>query len=169
MLNQTELLALLDGRGIEHKTVTHEAAFTVDQAQSVRGMLEGGHTKNLFLKDKKGQYFLVSALEDAEIDLKTIHSRIGGRGRVSFGQADKMESYLGVTPGSVTLFAALNDKDQNVTVIVDQKLAECTLMNAHPLINTATTQIATADLFELLGDYDHMPKIVDLTGPAPSE
>lgn len=162
MLTKDTLLALLDQKGFESQTIEHEAAFTVEQAQSLRGQLAGGHTKNLFLKDKKGQYFMVSAAEDADIDLKTIHKRIGGRGRVSFGQADKMEAYLGVTPGSVTLLAALNDHDGQVRIILDKTLADEVLINVHPLINTATTQMKTADLLALLAEYNHMPEIIDL-------
>lgn len=162
MLTKDTLLALLDQKGFESQTIEHEAAFTVEQAQSLRGQLAGGHTKNLFLKDKKGQYFMVSAAEDADIDLKTIHKRIGGRGRVSFGQADKMEAYLGVTPGSVTLLAALNDHEGQVRIILDKTLADEALINVHPLINTATTQMKTADLLALLAEYNHMPEIIDL-------
>lgn len=163
MLTKESVLALLQEKGFVIKTLEHEAAFTVDQAQSLRGVLEGGHTKNLFLKDKKSQYFMVSALEDADIDLKTIHTKIGGRGRVSFGNAEKMQAYLGVTPGSVTLLAALNDKEGHVKIILDKSLADQALINVHPMINTATTQMKTADLLALLNDYNHMPEIIDLS------
>lgn len=163
MFNKESILALLDEKGLETKTIEHEAAFTVDQAQSLRGQLAGGHTKNLFLKDKKSQYFMVSVAEDAEIDLKTIHSKIGGRGRVSFGNAEKMEAFLGVQPGSVTLLAALNDQEGQVKIILDQSLAQQALINVHPLINTATTQMKTADLLALLAEHDHMPEIIDLS------
>ena len=67
MFTKESILALLQEKGFETKTLEHEAAFTVDQAQSLRGQLDGGHTKNLFLKDKKSQYFMVSASEDADI------------------------------------------------------------------------------------------------------
>lgn len=166
MFTKDTVLALLNEKGFESQTIEHEAAFTVDQAQSLRGQLAGGHTKNLFLKDKKGQYFMVSALEDADINLKTIHTLIGGRGRVSFGQADKMEAYLGVVPGSVTLLAALNDDTKQVRIIMDKALADEALINVHPLINTATTQMKTRDLLALLAEYNHMPEIIDLNADA---
>lgn len=163
MFTKESILELLQDKGFETKTLEHEAAFTVDQAQSLRGQLDGGHTKNLFLKDKKSQYFMVSVSEDAEIDLKTLHTKIGGRGRLSFGNAEKMETYLGVLPGSVTLLAALNDREGQVKILLDQSLAAQDQINVHPLINTATTQMKTADLLALLAEYNHMPEIIDLS------
>ena len=83
-----ELFAALDRLGIAHPTVTHPPLFTVEESQALRGTIPGGHTKNLFLKDKKGALFLVTALEDAAIELKSLHRRLGASGRFSFGSAD---------------------------------------------------------------------------------
>src|SRR5262249_59045015 len=80
-----DLFALLDRLGIPHTTVRHPPLFTVEESQSLRGQIAGGHTKNLFLKDKRGALYLVSALEDAEIDLKALHRRLGASGPFSFG------------------------------------------------------------------------------------
>src|SRR5213075_2516771 len=104
-----ELFAFLDRLGIAHVTVTHPALFTVEQSQQLRGTIPGGHTKNLFLKDKKGALFLVTALE-----LKSLHRRLAASGRFSFGPADLMRATLGIEPGAVTPFAAMNDADQRV-------------------------------------------------------
>ena len=104
-----DLFAFLDRLGIAHSTVTHPPLFTVEQSQALRGQIPGGHTKNLFLKDKKDALFLVTALEDAAIELKSLHRRLGATGRFSFGSADLMRETLGVEPGAVTPFGALND------------------------------------------------------------
>ena len=104
------LFAYLDELGIAHKTVTHAAAFTVEEARELRGAVVGGHTKNLFLRDKKGEPYLVVASEDAEIELRALHRLLGATGRFSFGSAELMRELLGVEPGSVTPFAAINDK-----------------------------------------------------------
>ena len=104
-----DLFAFLDRLGIAHATVTHPPLFTVEESQALRGKIPGGHSKNLFLRDKKGALFLVSALEDAAIELKSLHRTLGANGRFSFGSADLMRETLGIEPGAVTPFAALND------------------------------------------------------------
>src|SRR6476659_6104922 len=104
-----DLFALFDRLGIPHATVTHPPLFTVEQSRALRGQIPGGHTKYLFLRDKKGALVLVRALEDAAIELKSLHRTLGANGRFSFGSADLMRETLGVEPGAVTPFAALND------------------------------------------------------------
>src|SRR5205809_3077514 len=114
-----ELFAFLDRLGIAHVTVTHPALFTVEQSRELRGTIPGGHTKNLFLKDKKGALFLVVVLEDAAIELKSLHRRLGASGRFSFGSAELLRETLGVKPGAVTPFAVINDTARRVTVVLD--------------------------------------------------
>ena len=104
-----DLFAYLDSLGIAHQTVTHPAVFTVEEARAARGKASGGHTKNLFLRDKKGTAFLAVAQEDTAIELKSLHRRLGASGRFSFGSAELMRELLGVEPGSVTPFAVIND------------------------------------------------------------
>src|SRR5436190_20940438 len=104
-----DLFAFLDRLGIAHTTVMHPPLFSVEQSRALRGAIPGGHTKNLFLRDKKGALFLVTALEDAAIDLKSLHRRLGATGRFSFGSAELMHETLGVEPGAVTPFGAIND------------------------------------------------------------
>src|SRR5437016_2291462 len=112
-----ELFAFLDRLGIAHTTVSHPPLFTVEQSQALRGTIPGGHTKNLFLKDKKGALYLVSALEDATIELKSLHRLVGASGRFSFGPADLLREALGVEPGAVTPFGAINDAGGRVTIV----------------------------------------------------
>ena len=111
----SDLFAFLDRLGIAHATVTHPALFTVEQSRELRGTIPGGHTKNLFLKDKKGALFLVTALEDAVIELKSLHRRLAASGRFSFGPADLMRATLGIEPGAVTPLAAMNDSERRVS------------------------------------------------------
>src|SRR5579864_5461967 len=139
-----DLFAYLDTLGIAHKTVTHPAVFTVEEARALRGAVAGGHTKNLFLRDKKGAAYLVVALEDAAIELKSLHRLLGAAGRFSFGSAELMRDLIGVEPGSVTPFAAINDKDLRVTVVLDAAMMAHEVLNFHPLTNTGTTTISRA-------------------------
>src|SRR5436853_1684611 len=113
------LFAALDRLGIAHPTVSHPPLFTVEQSRSLRGSIAGAHTKNLFLRDKKGALFLVTALEDARIELKSLHRRLAASGRFSFGSADLMRETLAIEPGAVTPFAAINDAGRRVTVVLD--------------------------------------------------
>ena len=160
-----DLFATLDRLGIAHSTVSHAALFTVEQSQALRGTIPGGHTKNLFLKDKKGALFLVTALEDAAIELKSLHRRLGAGGRFSFGSADLLRATLGIEPGAVTPLAALNDGGRRVSVVLDAALAGHATINCHPLVNTMTTSIARDDLIRFLEATGHPPRIVAVAEP----
>jgi Ala-tRNA(Pro) deacylase len=159
-----ELFAFLDRLGIAHKTMTHPPLFTVEQSQALRGSIAGGHTKNLFVKDKKDKVFLLVAPEDAAIELKSMHRLLGASGRFSFGSADLMRELLGVEPGSVTPFGAINDKDARVNVVLDAAMMKHEILNYHPLVNTMTTSIASADLVKFLQATGHDPRIEALSG-----
>ncbi|MDY8109159.1 prolyl-tRNA synthetase associated domain-containing protein [Fulvimarina sp. 2208YS6-2-32] len=163
------LMAFFAEHGIETRTYDHPALFTVEESRSTRPDMPGAHTKNLFLKDKKGRYFLVVAREETDIALKSLHRKIGGAGRLSFAGPEAMAALLGVEPGSVTAFGVVNDRERIVTVVLDESLANSDIVNAHPLTNTATTAIRHDDLtrfFRLtghdflvttLGDDDQTP------------
>jgi Ala-tRNA(Pro) deacylase len=162
-----ELFAALDRLGIGHPTVSHPPLFTVEQSRALRGGIPGGHTKNLFLKDKKGALYLVTALEDAAIELKSLHRRLGASGRFSFGSADLLRETLGVEPGAVTPFGTINDRAGRVTIVLDAELMAHETINAHPLVNTMTTSIARGDLVRFLEATGHAPRIVAVAGPDP--
>src|SRR5476649_847084 len=150
-----QLFAAFDALGIKYATVTHPPLFTVEQSQALRGQIPGGHTKNLFLKDKKDALFLVTALEDAVIELKSLHRRLDAGGRFSFGSANLMLETLGLTPGAVSPFGALNDTTGRVTVVLDSKLMQHATINAHPLVNTMTTSISREGLLAFLAATGH--------------
>jgi Ala-tRNA(Pro) deacylase len=159
-----QLFAALDTLGIPHKTVTHPPVFTVEQAGALRGQIPGGHSKNLFLRDKKYEIYLVVALEDAEIDLKGLHRVLGANGRFSFGSSDLMREVLGVEPGAVTPFGAINDTQGRVTMVLDAAMMEHETLNFHPLVNTMTTSIGRDDLVKFLESTGHSPRIERVSG-----
>ncbi|WP_028033691.1 prolyl-tRNA synthetase associated domain-containing protein [Chelativorans sp. J32] len=158
-----DLMRHLAELGIEVQTHNHPPLYTVEESRSLRGEIPGAHTKNLFLKDKKDRFFLVTAEEDARIDLKTIHHAIGASGRVSFGSGEKLLALLGVTPGSVTPFGAINDTEGQVTIVLDEALVESEVINAHPLHNEATVSIPSADLLRFLRSTGHEPLILKVS------
>src|SRR5271155_5157417 len=164
-----ELFAYLDQLGIEHKTVAHPAVFTVEEARTLRGAVPGGHTKNLFLRDKKGAAYLVVAAEDAQIELRSLHRLLGATGRFSFGSAELMRELLGVELGSVTPFAVINDTGQEVTVVLDAAMMANEVLNFHPLVNTGTTTISRQGLLEFLEATGHQPRIEAVSGTAGGE
>ena len=153
-----DLFACFDQLGIAYRTVSHPPLFTVEQSRMQRGKIPGGHTKNLFLCDKKGALFLVAALEDAAIDLRTLHRRLSS-GRLSFGSADLLRATLGVAPGSVTPFGVINDTELRVCVVLDSAMMERPILNYHPLVNTMTTTIGREDLVRFLTAIGHSPRI----------
>lgn len=155
-----DLFAYLAGLGIAVTTVDHPPLYTVEDSKALRGQIAGGHTKNLFLKDRKGALFLIVLEEDAKVDLKRIHEIIGANGKVSFGSAELLTEVWGVLPGAVTPFGAINDKDSRVTVVLDQALLENEVLNHHPLVNTKTTTIRREDLIAFLKATGHEPKIL---------
>src|ERR1044072_2450399 len=159
------LFAFLDSLRIAHKTVAHAPLFTVEQSQALRGTIPGGHTKNLFLKDKRGAVVLVTAPEEGRVDLKTLHHKLGA-GRFSFGSAALLEELLGVSPGAVTAFGAINDQSGRVNVVVDAGLMQHAVINCHPLLNTMTTSIGSNDLIKFLEATGHMPRIERVAEPA---
>jgi Ala-tRNA(Pro) deacylase len=160
---EAELFAFLADLGISVSTVRHPPLYTVADSQSLRGEIPGGHTKNLFLKDKKDNFFLVSVGEDAVVDLKQIHTIIGAASRVSFGKPEMLMELLGVIPGAVTVFGLINDTQRRVKVVLDQDLMAHDVINAHPLINEATTSITSADLVRFVEATGHDAAILKVS------
>ncbi|WP_428031892.1 prolyl-tRNA synthetase associated domain-containing protein [Ancylobacter sp.] len=159
-LSRDDLLARLAALGIATRTVEHPPLFTVEDSQALRGDIPGGHTKNLFLKDKKGNLFLVVVEEETQVDLKGLHGPLGAASKLSFGSAELLEEVLGVKPGAVTAFGPVNDTGGRVTVVLDAGLMAHEAVNCHPLVNTATTTIASADLLLFLRATGHEPLII---------
>jgi Ala-tRNA(Pro) deacylase len=162
MKTRAELMAFLEAQGIETRTHEHPAVFRVGEGEAVKAAIPGAHTKNLFLKDAKGQLWLISAVDRTAIDLKRLHTVIGSA-RLSFGNAELMAETLGVTPGSVTAFGMINDAACRVRFVLDRVLADAPRLNFHPLDNTATTGIDQAGFRAFLAAIGVTPMVVDFT------
>jgi Ala-tRNA(Pro) deacylase len=158
-----DLFAFLDSLGIAHKTKYHPPVFTVAESESLRDEIPGGHTKNLFLKDKKDQYFLLTVDEHATVDLKTVHQLVGGASKFSFGRPEKLMEYLGVIPGAVTAFGVINDSAGQVTIVLDADLMKNDIINCHPLSNDATTSIGRDDLIRFVEATGHKANVLKVT------
>ena len=165
MKTRPDLIAFFDAHGIDHATTDHEAVFRVGEGEGIKDDIPGAHTKNLFLKDAKGRLWLISAQDDTQIDLKRLHAVIGSA-RLSFGSAELMEQVLGVTPGSVTAFALINDVEHRATFVLDRRLAEAERVNFHPMTNTATTGVSQAGFAKFLQALGITPLIVDFAAMA---
>lgn len=158
----SDLFAYLDQLGIAHTTHEHPATFTVEEGRHLKASMPGGHSKNLFMKDKDGTIVLISAWADSQLKLNQLHKLIGTR-RLSFASADLMQDLLGVVPGSVTAFGLMNDTKGRVRFIADQALMTFETVNFHPLVNTATTAISSADLRHFVEATGHTLTEIDFT------
>jgi Ala-tRNA(Pro) deacylase len=160
MMRREQLIAFLEAKGIDHLTTDHEAVFRVGEGEELKAAIPGAHTKNLFLKDQRGALWLISAEQSTVIDLKRLPAVIGS-GRLSFGAPELLEATLGVTPGSVTALALINDAERRVSFILDARLARAERVNFHPLINTATTTLTGEGFAAFLAAVGVTPMVVD--------
>jgi Ala-tRNA(Pro) deacylase len=160
-VSRDDLLATLTSLRIATVTYEHAPVFTVEQARALRGEIPGAHCKNLFLKDKGEVCWLVVCLEDTRVDLKGLPARLGSN-RLSFGKPDLLRQVLGVDPGSVTPFALINAAPGSVQVVLEEAMMACEVLNYHPLQNSATTSIASADLLKFIRACGHSPRILPL-------
>lgn len=156
------LATVFDQIRITVKTYQHAPVFTVAEGTEIKAQIAGGHTKNLFLKDKKGGLWLVVALGDTRVDMNWLSKRLNAP-RFSFGKPDLLLNVLGVTPGSVTPFALINDTDRKVQVVLDQAMMEQELVNYHPLENDKTTTLTPQDLSVFLDHLGYTPQVIDFT------
>lgn len=161
-----DLFGLFERLGITAKTHEHPPVFTVEEAKRVHDGIPGGHCKNLFCKDEKGELWLIVALEDSTINLKAAPGKIGSK-RLTFGKPDLLMEVLGVEPGSVTPFGLINDTAARTNVVLDRQMMEQAQLNFHPLQNTATTTISSDDLVRFVRACGHDPRIVAVSDPLP--
>ena len=149
MYNSLELIELLKKKKYDIKVHQHGALYTVEDSKKLRGKIEGSHSKNLFLKNKKNEFFLLSCEEADNIDLKKISKSLK-MGNVSFAKEEYLDKYLKIKPGSVSPFALLNDMGNQVDFYLEQTLYESKFVNFHPLINTFTITIETKRFIEFM-------------------
>jgi Ala-tRNA(Pro) deacylase len=157
-----ELLAWLAANDIAATTFEHAPVHTVDESRALRGDIPGVHTKNLFLRDGKKNFFLFVTEESASINLKALAKRIGAKAGLSFGSPDALLAYLGITPGSVSVLAAINDTARKVMVVLDERLLQGSPINCHPLINSRTTSLTRQQLETFLDRLGRKPLYVSL-------
>lgn len=161
---EAALAARLEALGLAFRRHTHVPVFTVEEARALRGALPGGHAKNLFLKDKKGRFFLVTVEETAPVDLKALEKRLGAA-RLSFGRAELLADVLGVKPGAVTPLAAMNAAPGALTVVLDRALLAADPVNVHPLRNDATYALSPDALLAFLRAAGHEPVLIGFEPP----
>lgn len=154
------VLARLSALGVRHHTVRHAVLRTVSDSKAHRQDPDGGYSKNLFLRNKKGRMWLVTLHEDRMVDLRQLGAHIGA-GRVSFASPQRLMRYLGVVPGAVTPLAVINDHDNQVTAIMDRKLLQFDKVHFHPCDNSLTTTLRTEGLLSFMSDCGHTPQQVD--------
>jgi Ala-tRNA(Pro) deacylase len=151
---EEQLFSFLDNLGIPHETTRHPPFFTVEEGREWHNKIPGLHCKNLFLKDKKGIFWLVVMAADKRADLAGIAMRIGA-GKMSFASEALLLEVLGLTPGSVTPFALMNDTQKRVRIVLDKDLVENKLINVHPMHNAASTTLRSADLIKFIQNIGH--------------
>lgn len=161
--------ALLARLGIVHTTIEHPPLHTVEESRALRGEIAGGHVKNLFVKDKGGAFYLITAEEDSPLDLKTMDKVIGAKGRVSFASAEQLMTHLGILPGSVSPLALVNETAGVVRFILEKKLLDHAIINVHPLINTRTSSITTDGLLAYIQATGHETVALVLPYRAPAD
>ena len=156
------VFALLNQLTLPHTNIEHAPTHTVAESRAVKTDIPGAHTKNLFMKDKKNNLVLISAAHDTVLPLNQLHKLIGTQ-RLSFTNADRLWSALGVTPGSVTGFALMNDPDAQVRFILDAALMEFGTLNFHPMRNDMTTSLARDDFLTFVRATGHEAEMIDFT------
>ena len=163
---RAHLFELFETLGISHSTLDHRPVFTVGEGADIKATMRGGHTKNLFLKDKNDTLFLVFALGETQVRLNHLHKTLGCA-RLSFGTEALMLETLGVTPGSVTVFALINDTDRRINLVLDAALLASDPINFHPLLNTATTAVSQTDLRKFIAHWGGTVFGCDFCGEMP--
>lgn len=161
MIFKDDLIRILNDNGFEYFVEEHAPLFTVEDSKSLRGQIEGAHSKNLFLKDAKANFFLISIEESASIDLKKTMQQIQSK-KLSFAKPEYLQEILGIEPGSVSPFALLNDTKKQVKFYLDRSFLDSETVNFHPLINTATVNISPQNLIELIEKYHNPVNYIDL-------
>lgn len=161
MRGEAGLLADADALGIRFTAHEHEAVFTVAQSDKINAALAGAHTKNLFLKDQAGEFWLVTVAADIRVDLKALPAAIGSK-RLSFGKAGDMQRLIGVTPGSVTPLGGIHAAPGSIRLVIDAALGDAERVNVHPLRNTATWGLPGASILKLLQHWGHQPLIAHI-------
>jgi len=154
-----QMMTLLERSGVEHTTQDHPPMWTVEDAKALRAPCDYGHTKNLFVRNKKGYMWLLTLHEDRRVDLKET-ARLVGTNRFSFASEQRLMHYLGVSPGAVSPLSIINDIGGQVSFYIDEKLLAAPALHIHPLVNTKTTTIETDKLISFIAEQGHQPHVL---------
>lgn len=165
MSNEQRLMNDFAAAGVAVTVYEHAAVFTVEESTSLHGSIPGAHTKNLFLKSADDRFWLITIPHDRRADLKLVASKLGSA-KFSFAKPEAMERLLGITPGAVSPLAAFNDRELRVQVVIDASFQAAGTISVHPLRNTATVAMSTANLIAMLERWGHRPIVADLHSPA---
>ncbi len=161
MTNKIALIELLSKHKFNYTLHEHEPIFTVEEGKHVSENIDGAHSKNLFLKDKKKNFFLVSVLEHKRVDLKALSKQFG-KGGLSFANADELMDKLQLTPGSVTPYALLHDTQKEVYFILDEDFTKYEVLNFHPLQNDLTISMDIKQFMQFFDLIQHQPHIIKI-------
>lgn len=150
MQGKEKVYEVLRNLDIEYKVVTHPAVFTSTEAEQYRTLFQGARCKNLFLRNEKGHtHYLVIIDQAKAMNLRELAFELGEK-RLGFASPERLKKYLGLTPGSVSVFGLINNADKNVVVVIDEDLQKEERINFHPNINTETLTILYSDLLKFL-------------------
>ena len=161
MENNTSL-QFLDTHGLTYTCLEHPAVYTCEEADALSLDLPGIRTKNLFLRNKKGNaHYLLIVPSEKKVDLKFLAGKIGSS-KLSLASSERLLKFLGLTPGSVSILALVNDTEKQVSVIIDSQVWNADALQAHPLVNSATISLQRAAVQQFLQHTGHSYMIVDL-------
>ncbi|MBN2286102.1 MAG: prolyl-tRNA synthetase associated domain-containing protein [Tissierellales bacterium] len=147
---ENKVYEYLGNLGIKYEKRNHPPVYTCEAASEFTGDMKGMHCKNLFFRNKSGKkHYLVIFDERKEVNIKNIGTKVG-ESNLSFASEERMMKYLGLTPGSVSVFGLINDVENNVQVFIDKDVLESEFVNFHPNVNTATLNIINNDFHKYL-------------------
>jgi Ala-tRNA(Pro) deacylase len=162
---EQEVYAYLDTLGISFERHEHPPVFTVEEAEHQWAGIDATHCKNLFLRNQKGdRHYLVIVMHSKRVDLRSVAGQIGD-GKLSFASSERMMTHLGVTPGSVSPFGLINDRNHHVRLFVDRDLKSAARLSFHPNVNTVTVTISAADFERYLAARENAVRYIDTPGP----
>ena len=162
MKTRPDLLKMLENEQIEFSVTEHDPLFTVEDSKLLRGKIEGGHSKNLFLKDQKDNFFLVTFLEDITADLKRLPDALNSK-KLSFAKPEYLRDLMGIEPGSVSPFGLVNDSQKKINFYFDEAFLKFEIANFHPLLNTATVSISPQSLIAFIEKFHKEVNMINMS------
>ena len=159
MVNSVEVMNILQMNNVRYNMYEHPPLDNAKAAESIRHKVKGEICKTLFLTDNSGAYWLVTVPLDARVDLKKLAQQLGS-GRLTFGDAQSMQDFLGVKPGSVTPLAVINDTENRVRLVLEESIMSFEMINIHPFINTLSVDLDPRVVLMFAEDYGHVPLFV---------